>query len=287
LAAAAMLGSSACAKDSVSAEDTQQTGSSEDSTTTATESSDTGSTEGDTFDSASESNDTSLSFYAGPGPDHGSVSECDPFAQDCPEGEKCVPYGSSGSNWDANKCVPILGDGQPGDPCTYAGPNDATDDCAAESHCWDVMDVDGTYVGVCRKFCTGTPDDPMCPVGTSCLVANQGSITLCLQVCDPFAQDCPDGLGCYWVEHDFHCIFTTSDIPLGEPCGYFNDCIPGTGCMDTEVLPDCMGEKCCASYCSISAPECPQPGTECADFFDMGMALPGYEDIGICVMPGA
>src|SRR5262245_45731356 len=53
--------------------------------------------------------------------DVSAVAECDPFAQDCPEGEKCVAYGSTGGELDANKCVPITGSGMPGDPCIYGG----------------------------------------------------------------------------------------------------------------------------------------------------------------------
>lgn len=30
-----------------------------------------------------------------PASDFGAVAECDPFAQDCPEGEKCVAYAST------------------------------------------------------------------------------------------------------------------------------------------------------------------------------------------------
>ncbi len=45
-----------------------------------------------------------------PEPDQLIINECDPFAQDCPDGEKCVPYGSTGANGndtdqrDARKC---------------------------------------------------------------------------------------------------------------------------------------------------------------------------------------
>jgi hypothetical protein len=292
LAAAMMLGSNACAKDSVSADGTQTNGDSSETgdTTTATESGEsdsTGSTEGDTLDSASDTFDTSLSFYAGPDNyDFPSLSECDPFAQDCPEGEKCVPYGSTGSNWDANKCVPVMGDGQPGDPCISGGNVEATDDCGAESYCWDVMDVDGADVGVCTEFCQGSADDPLCPEQTSCLIANEGSITLCIQSCDPLLQDCSAGLACYWTSNDFNCIFTTQDIPLGEPCGFINDCVAGTGCLAADVLPACNGSACCASFCSIADPVCPQEGTECTGFFEEGLAPPQYVDVGVCIIPG-
>jgi hypothetical protein len=119
------------------------------------------------------------------------------------------------------------------------------------------------------------------------LISNEGSIALCLEICDPLAQDCDPGLGCYWANNEFYCLETTQDILLGEPCETIDSCLPGLACLPAEVLPDCMGSDCCASFCSVAVPECPQPGTECADFFEMGMAPPGYEDIGVCVIPGA
>lgn len=47
------------------------------------------------------------------------------------------------------------------------------------------MDVDGVLMGVCTEFCQGTENNPICPPLTSCLIANGGSITLCLETCDP------------------------------------------------------------------------------------------------------
>jgi hypothetical protein len=221
-----------------------------------------------------------------PTDDFGAASECDPFLQDCPDGEKCVPYGSTGGNWDANKCVAVMGDGSPGDTCTYGGVVEATDSCGAGSHCWDVMDVDGMLQGVCTQFCGGTADNPQCPPQTSCLIANDGSITLCIQTCDPLLQDCGSGLACFWANGNFNCIFTTQDIPLGEPCGFINDCSAGTGCLTAEVMPNCNGSACCGSFCDLSDPTCPQGGTQCTAFFEEGMAPPGYEDVGVCIIPG-
>jgi uncharacterized protein YegL len=115
-----------------------------------------------------------------PTSDFSAVSECDPFAQDCPEGEKCVAYASTGGMLDANKCVPITGSNMPGDPCTYGGVVEATDDCNNISYCWDATDVMGTLEGACAQFCTGTADDPICPGDLECLIAYEGSVNLCI-----------------------------------------------------------------------------------------------------------
>ena len=274
-----------CGKDDASGDDTT-------TTTTSTTSSNDDTTGGDgdgdatTTTTTSDPSTTGVTSFV-PEDDFGAVSECDPFMQDCPEGEKCVPYGSTGGNWDANKCVPVTGDGAPGDECTYGGVAEATDSCGANSHCWDVQDVDGALVGICTAFCGGTADSPTCDPGTSCLIANDGSITLCIQTCDPLLQDCGDGLACFWANNDFQCIFTTQDIPTGEPCGYINDCVAGNICLDATVVPDCAGSACCGNFCDLTDPTCTVGGTECTAFFEEGMAPPGYENVGVCILPGA
>jgi hypothetical protein len=261
------------AVDSSNSVSASETDSASDSTSTGT----------DEAISTNDDFDTGLSFYAGP-TDVGVISECDPFAQDCPEGEKCVPYSSTGGNWDANKCVPVTGEGAPGDACTWGGIVEATDDCGADSICWDVMDVEGTLIGVCRAFCTGSADAPVCDPGSSCVIANDGSVTICLPHCDPLVQDCTEGLACYWTGTDFFCIFTTQDIPTGEPCRYINDCAAGNVCVEAASLPSCAGAACCASFCDLAAPICAAMGTQCVAHFEQGMAPVGYENLGVCLL---
>jgi hypothetical protein len=215
-----------------------------------------------------------------------SASQCDSFLQDCEPGEKCVPYASGGGNWNANKCVPVLGDGKIGEPCTYAGAVEATDSCDASSMCWNVGDVDGEAIGTCTAFCTGTPDDPACPSGSSCSMSCDGSLSVCTKNCDPLLQDCL-GTGCYWAGSRFQCVFTTADIEEGGACGFINDCKPGLLCANPEVLPSCEGSACCTAFCDlgVGAGACGIPGTECLPFFEEGMALPEYAHIGICMVP--
>jgi hypothetical protein len=288
-----LLGATACSTDTVSVTTTSESGSTSTTDGTATTVSDTSessqdtSTSTDTSDTVDDTTLTSGSFYGG-ATDWTSPSECDPFLQDCPDGEKCVPYSSTASSLDANKCVAVIGDGQPGEPCIYEGNVESTDDCDAESFCWDTMDVNGEQVGVCTAFCTGTPDEPICAPGTGCFIANEGSTTLCLSTCDPLMQACGPGLACYWGNTDFFCLVTTQDIALGEPCGFTNDCAGGLACIAADLLPNCDGAACCASFCSVMAGEpCAQIGTECSAFFEQGMAPSGYEDIGVCMLPGA
>ncbi len=138
---------------------------------------------GDGGDSEGGDGDSGLGFV--PSSDFASSSECDPFLQDCPEGEKCVPYATDGGQFDANKCVPVLGSGEPGDACTYAGVVEATDDCDAQGICWAVQ----MSMGSCAEFCAGTADVPICPQGFSCLIANEGAVNVCTAEGQPLHDD--------------------------------------------------------------------------------------------------
>lgn len=278
----AVLGCSACAKDPSGGDGGTMTTSA--SSTTFGTSDSTSSSEGETNQTTSDTTESSLSFYAGPS-DVGLASECDPFLQDCPEGEKCVPYGDAGGGLSANKCVPISGDGQPGDPCVSGGIVEATDDCGADSVCWELTEVDGMLVGICTQLCEGTADDPTCPPDASCLITNNGSISFCLPNCDPLAQDCGPGRGCYWANNAFACLYSTEQIPEGDPCGLINDCAPSLLCLTAEVLDGCDGSACCATYCDLGTPVCSNPAYECTTFFVPDMAPAGLEDVGVCILP--
>jgi hypothetical protein len=268
------LGSGATADETSSSDDNSEL---TDSGMTSTEPSDTESTTDPTTDPHP--------FL----PPDDFLPSCDPWLQDCPEGEKCVPYSSSGGqSWDANKCVPILGDQAPGEPCTYSGVVEATDDCDASGACINAIETEGELIGTCWPFCTGTPDVPGCPEGSSCKLSGSGTLTFCVPLCNPLVQDCPPGLACYWVGFEFNCVFTTQDIPAGEPCGFINDCAPGLICIDVASLPNCAGAACCTEFCSLSlgGPQCDLvPGTSCVSLFEEGAELPGYEDVGVCVLP--
>jgi hypothetical protein len=265
-----------------------------DSTTAMDGIADTGGTDGTggtTGDATTDDPKSETAETGGFVPDVSGSAEpvCDPWAQDCPDGEKCVFYANDGGSApNANKCVPITGDGVAGDPCSWGGIVEGTDNCGADSVCWDVMDVDGEFVGVCTSFCGGTKEEPLCPPSTSCNILNDGVINLCLATCDPLIQDCAGvGMACYWANVDFNCLATTEAHPTGEPCGFINDCIAGNVCLPPESFPACAGASCCGQFCDLANPEviCEPAGTECVTFFEEGMAPPGYEDVGVCVLP--
>ena len=202
------------------------------------------------------------------------------FVQDCPDGEKCVPLASTeGGGWDTYTCVLVVGDGAPGEPCTYGSPTRPTDDCDETSGCWDLAEVDGQLVGTCSSFRAGDLDFPVCTdvfgcLSASCSVNGQGwSPYYCIPVgCDPMAQDCNEGAGCYWGFmglDEFRCRWAP-DPPNDGPCVEANDCDPGMACVDASWLELCAGESCCTSFCDPNDDfdACPQqhPGTACLPF---------------------
>jgi len=211
------------------------------------------------------------------------ANTCDPWAQDCPEDEKCAAWASEGGTWDANKCVPLLGNGVTGDECMYDGAAQGTDTCDVGYMCYYTTDG----IGSCIPLCTGNPDTKICPDNFNCSISNQGSLLLCLNACDPLLQDCAQvDSGCFWDGSLFNCD-PAGDLLEGEPCGFINDCSAGHVCMGAESLPACNGSACCAGFCDLSAPNCQIANTECIAFYDEGQAPPGLEDVGVCVLPGA
>jgi hypothetical protein len=280
--AVTLLGSSACSRDPGTDDSTAGTTTSmtsmttETDTTTGSESDTNLTTVGDgDGDTAEDDTNTAGSFYAGP-TDLPNIPECDPFAQDCPDGEKCVPYSPNGGWFEANKCVPVVGDGQPGDPCEYSGTTESIDDCGPNSFCWP-----GNHI--CTEFCQGTADEPTCPMDIVCLIEGNGSVNLCLTVCDPLLQDCQPGFACHWIDDEFRCT-PPGEADIAEPCDANQDCAPGLTCAPADSLPNCADDSCCTALCDLSALECVEMGTECVPFFD-GMPPPGHDDVGICLVP--
>jgi hypothetical protein len=232
----------------------------------------------------------------GAGP-HGQLRcspECNVWAQDCPEGEKCSPYSGDGDNaWESQKCVPLDPDpDHPGDPCTVEGSGvSGIDSCDIDSMCWNVDSE--TLIGTCVPRCTGSPDDPMCPPETACLISNDGVLTLCLPSCDPLVQDCPGDDLCIANPQDsssFICVLDTSgdEGQTFDTCEYINACDKGMLCVNPALASECDPEAagCCLPFCDLSAaPACPGAMQQCLPWFADESAPPGLENVGVCGIP--
>lgn len=223
-------------------------------------------------------------------------NQCDIWAQDCPEGEKCMPWANDGGNsWNATRCSPqddaaaVIGDS-----CTVEGSGvSGIDNCEQSSMCWNVDPE--TNLGTCVAFCEGSEANPICEdPATSCNILNDGVLILCLPNCDPLLQDCAEGEACYPTNDAFSCVPDAGGEQglYGEGCEFLNVCDPGLFCAAPEGVPECAGSiGCCSSFCDFTDPDstanCPGAagGQECVAWYEEGQAPPGYETVGACLIP--
>ncbi len=190
-----------------------------------------------------------------------------------------MPWANDGSlAWNATRCFPLDPD-QVGEPCTVeGGPSSGVDSCGLGELCFDV-DAEGN--GRCVSFC-GSEEDPTCPEGQACLLANDGVLSLCLDACDPLMPSCAEGEGCLPAGIDFVCLPTLGEaIVTAGTCYHIGGCEPGTVCLNADIVPNCEDELgCCSPWCDLSSPLCP-PDAECLPWFEMD-APPEFETLGIC-----
>lgn len=219
---------------------------------------------------------------------------CDVWAQDCSDGCKCMPYAESGAGYaNALKCTPVVPNaGALGEPCTVAGhPHSGFDSCAEGFLCWNVDPETG--LGTCFEQCKGSILEQSCTDANSlCFGDSSGVWYLCLPTCHPLDRPCPDGEVCTYNPLDIQ-YFTCADDVSGEVgqafdvCEYANACDPGLSCVNAALAEECDQRMngCCLPFCDVAAPDCPGVGQECLPWYEDGMALPGYEDLGVCGVP--
>jgi hypothetical protein len=230
--------------------------------------------------------------------DGGGVSiECDVWNDDCPVGEKCMPWANDGgSSWNATKCSPLdPNPAQVGDSCTVEGSGvSGIDNCDTAMMCWNVDPE--TNEGVCIAFCDGSEANPVCEdTQTQCVITNEGVLILCLPNCDPITPgSCPEGQACYPVDDSFACAPDAGAEmgAYGDACEFLNVCDPGLFCALPDSVPDCSGSKgCCSPFCDLSDPDasanCPGAagGQECTPWYEPGQEPPNLGDVGACVIP--
>lgn len=229
-------------------------------------------------------------------PDVPGTAECDVWAQDCPEGEKCMPWANDGGvAWNAARCAPVAATpASPGDPCTAEGGGlSGIDDCDDTSMCWN-LDPE-TNQGTCAAFCEGSAQSYACSdPNAECTISHDGILILCLPTCDPLGQDCPEGQACYQgVQSGFQCYPNVSGETggYGDPCEYTNVCDEGLFCSPAYTVPGCNSNLCCNDFCDLDADD-PAAGCSgaadgqmCIPWYEEGSAPPGQESIGYCSPP--
>jgi hypothetical protein len=226
----------------------------------------------------------------------GGGGECDVFAQDCMDGEKCSAYADDGGNsWNNTKCVPVMENpAQPGDECFVEGNGvSGIDNCDKGSYCWD---TDAENMGTCVELCTGSAEAPSCTdLDTLCVIVNEGVLNLCLTECDPLANNCPqaDDLCLPQPQGEgFVCVLDASGDTGAkyDDCGFANACDLGNGCFNPAASMGCNAdsEGCCLNFCPISEGDVncnTGNGEDCVPYFEEGTAPPSYEDVGVCAIP--
>ncbi len=219
---------------------------------------------------------------------------CDPWAQDCPDGFKCMAYTDDGDYFTGTKCTPVAPNGGvAGDEC-YAdgGWSTGVDDCALGYACWNINPE--TSIGACVALCTGTMDAYGCPDPDDiCVFWVPGLAHVCLETCDPFLQDCSPGQICgpNWASgaQEFVCYLDWSFEQGQEfgPCESPNTCDAGLICWDSSKAVECdQDQPCCLSYCDLDDPVCGGENAACQPFYEEGTAPPEYANLGICALPG-
>lgn len=260
------------------------------SMTSATSTTSTSTSSGTTGDASTTSSNSGTS---GNKIDMPAPPACDLLAQDCPAGQKCMPYASNmGDVWDSVKCVDVVDNGGiPGQACTVSDfPTSGIDTCDATSMCWNVDPV--TLKGECYPFCYVENNFNVCKKFTQSCVIVEDALPLCFDHCHPWKSPCPVGEVCVpqlqYPTLEFVCVPDESGAGGQEfsKCTDFDTCDPGLICMDPKKGAECdqnaMG--CCLSVCDLSQPKCKGVNQKCQDWFK-GNAPPGYEGIGVCAIP--
>ncbi len=221
-------------------------------------------------------------------------SMCDPYTQDCPDGQKCTSSNAmAGDFWNINICIEVMGNQTEGSSCTVLGdePGGGIDDCDVGLICL-FADEEGMN-GTCTAFCTGDPDNGMCEGAKAfCVPANDGFLPICLNSCDPLLQDCPFDHGCYGDSEDGSFLCFKPDPKEGgmdnDNCAFDNACLPGFQCLPPEVVAECEQgfDGCCNPFCALDgdSSECNlNAGEVCSAFYMEDN--PPWDNVGICTLP--
>ncbi len=222
-------------------------------------------------------------------------ASCDPWVQDCPDGERCAWVGSDDPSLGPSaarvpRCVAI--DDAPiavGDSCQVL---DGMDRCESGAQC---AFPDEAGFGVCMWLCGGSPGEPECGAEAFCLPCPECP-SLCLPGCDPLDSDsCHEALTCAPASNEgpFVCSLDASKPGGGgfqAACEFANECNDGLDCVDAKSVPGCDYGRCCTPYCELpsggtngSGADCPGE-TTCQPWSPSGQ-LDGYETLGICKLP--
>ncbi len=238
---------------------------------------------------SSSSGDPGLDPNIPPGflipPDAPGSRECNIWTENCPPGQKCMPYANDGgAAWNATMCVPLADDPRGvGEPCTVIPVSDPElDECETHAMCWD--SASDTNQGTCIAMCVGSEASHVCPEpGTQCSFGGEGIPILCIPTCDPLLDDCPDPQRCYSNFGGFFCGgWDEPAMDLGATCSSSLECDPGVDCREAPGYCDEQSAPCCVAWCDQTTPDCPD-GLECTPLEDPTSIPVGFDHLGLCL----
>jgi len=218
---------------------------------------------------------------------------CDPYAQDCPMGMKCNPFGDYQLGYHGFGCFEERPDPVgPGEECTNFGDLfDGVDNCQKGSYC----EYDAIFMRErCVELCGCSPETPTCSDGRVCgEVGDTFKLAVCYTICNPLQPTaCAEGQVCVSAANAAPHFICADKIPEANgnyqwPCVYQNGCEPGLSCESTLDVPGgCMSgsPRCCIPLCDEADPQCPD-GLGCIDYFaGLGQTAPTcLEDVGVCL----
>jgi hypothetical protein len=214
---------------------------------------------------------------------------CDVGLQDCPLGEKCVPWANDGGDaWNSTRCSPVPDDPAGlGEPCVAeASPVSGFDDCALGLSCFGVDPR--TLQGTCVELCTSR-DPEACGEDEVCIDRDGFSPYVCMPRCDPTdPATCAVDETCREIGSDLVCVPIVV-LPQGLACNAEGThCAPDEACRPADELARCLGFECCTPWCDLSAPDpdlpCSAvPGEVCRPYAAAPVA--GLEHVGVCGLP--
>lgn len=154
--------------------------------------------------------------------------------------------------------------------CSKAG-NLAEGDLCAYGRLDECQDGLVCFTGLCRRVCDTLASRDVC-AGNECI--SLGAFALCVDSCDPLAQDCPTfgatEQNCYLDRQGSFCINSATGGGTGSVCERPTDCARGNTCY----------ENVCRPYCDYSAaPD--QQGT-CSAGQLCRLAFPESSSVGVC-----
>lgn len=214
--------------------------------------------------------------YRGPG-------SCNPYAPDCPEGQKCSAWSEDGGT----RCIPLSAQtvGEDEVCWTYSVANgDYLDNCDEGLFCDSrLIDPEDAGSGLCVAQCTCSPADRVCGDGAWCFGnPTYPGIALCFSVdgCNPLKADCDEARACYPIlrvnDYAFHCR-APGVLPPGSPCP------EGVNCDENSICSNNV----CRRVCDLEDPAACEAGENCVTYVPPGeQALEPFDActarVGVC-----